>query len=193
MKSSFLSMNQGCGEMSCMSFPVENFPVHATAQDELYRVPFPGSGSPSSQGISLRGLLAFGVALAHSFPPSRRGWRVTTEPSGSLSAFCCLLTQTGQMNESFIKLNTTPQTRKVNLAIAKAIINLMGQMILSPLMWDAFASSEFFPDLDWAQVTQLLWGYDSALIFGTSCSKLIMIVKCRAFGTSILLVIFLNT
>lgn len=43
-------MNQGCGEMSSMSFPVEYFPAHATAQGELHRVPFPGSGSSSSQG-----------------------------------------------------------------------------------------------------------------------------------------------
>lgn len=50
MKSSFLSMNQGCGEASHMSFPVEYFPAHATAPGESHRVPFPGSGSSSSQG-----------------------------------------------------------------------------------------------------------------------------------------------
>lgn len=50
MKSSLLSMNQSCGEMSCMGFSVEYFPARATAQGELHWVPSPSSESSSSQG-----------------------------------------------------------------------------------------------------------------------------------------------
>ena len=67
------------------------------------------------------------------------------------------------------------------------------QMNLSPLKWDVFASSQLFPDLHWSQPTQLLWGYDSALNFGTSCSELIIIVKCRAVGAPVLLIILFLT
>lgn len=146
------------------------------------------------KAISLKGLLAFGVALAHSFPPPRRGWKVPTEPSGSLSAVCCLLTQ--DKWRSLFYHTTWNAERKVNQAIGKCIIDLMGKWIClryQRYLRDISTPSEFFPDLCWAQGTQLLWWYDSALNFGTSCSELIIIVNCRAVGVPSILIILLTT
>ncbi|KAI1241887.1 hypothetical protein IHE44_0005391 [Lamprotornis superbus] len=100
------------GELAGTTQPMPQHRVSCTESPSLSQEVLP------VKAISLKGLLAFGVTLAHIFPPPRRGWRVTTEPSWSLSAVCCLLTQADQINESVLSHSTheTPE-RKVLLIL----------------------------------------------------------------------------
>lgn len=129
MKSSFLSMNQGCGGMSCVSFPMECFPAHATAQGELHRVPFPGSGSSSSQSHLPQRTAGIWCGISSQLSST---WERVEGPHWAkwVSVICLLLPDTGWPNEGvcFITPHET-QRRNVNPAIGKCIIDLMGKWI----------------------------------------------------------------